>query len=178
VGAELGVPGGVENLMAVLEAGLVRHGGAVELDILVNAAAVVVPPSIEQITVEDFDRQFAVNVKAPYFLIQSVLRIMRDRGRIISLSPEATHVFTSGTLKALTTSVAGSAGARGITVNTVAFLPADPRADAGRSADRAVGHSDVAAVVAFLASPAGGAVTGQCLDATGGVFLGPGLRQR
>ncbi|MEU4604524.1 SDR family oxidoreductase [Kribbella sp. NPDC023972] len=133
IGAELGVPGDVDNLVSQLEAGLAGR----PLDILVNNAAAAPAGPIETDTVDAFDRLFAVNVRAPYFLIQRVLPLLRDGGRIISISSVATRManptqtsfaMTKAALESMTFTLAQSLGARGITVNAVA--PGATRTDA------------------------------------------------
>src|ERR1700754_245554 len=76
VRAELGTAGDVDTLFTGLDQGLAGRG----LDILVNNAAALPAGPIETDTPEQFDRLFAVNVKAPYFLIQRALPLMRDGG--------------------------------------------------------------------------------------------------
>ena len=85
VRAELGVPGDATALWAAYDAGLARYGveGA---DILVNNAGIGLRESIEALTPDGFDRVFAVNVKAPAFLVQEGLKRLRDNGRIINIS--------------------------------------------------------------------------------------------
>ena len=61
------------------------------LDILVANAGVAKSASIEETTVEDFDRLFAVNVRAPFFLVQQLLPIMHEGSSIVLLSSLAAH---------------------------------------------------------------------------------------
>jgi 3-oxoacyl-[acyl-carrier protein] reductase len=191
VGAELGVPGDVENLISQLEADLAGR----PLDILVNNAAVLPAGPIETDTVEAFDRLFAVNVRAPYFLTQRVLPLLRDGGRIISISSVATRIaipaqtsfaMSKGALETMTLALAQAAGTRGITVNAVApgatatpvnaALFETPGLTESLTDLTALGRlgqaDDVAAVVAFLASDDARWITGQVLDASGGLHLG------
>nr|WP_274382978.1 SDR family NAD(P)-dependent oxidoreductase [Methylorubrum extorquens] len=55
------------------------------LDILVNNAGILVPGGVKDITLADFDRQVAVNVRAVFVAAQEAARQMRQGGRIISL---------------------------------------------------------------------------------------------
>ncbi|GAB2670441.1 SDR family oxidoreductase [Kribbella swartbergensis] len=192
IGAELGVPGDVDEVFRQLEAGLAGR----PLDILVNNAAAPPAGPIETDSPEQFDRLVAVNVRAPYFLIQRVLPIMRDGGRIISVSSVATRManptqtsfaMTKGALETMTLTLAQSLGARGITVNAVA--PGATRTEANAAVFETPGLTeaitaltaqgrlgraeDVADVVSFLASGNARWITGQILDASGGLFLGP-----
>jgi 3-oxoacyl-[acyl-carrier protein] reductase len=193
VRAELGTPGDVDALFEGLAAGLVGQ----RLDILVNnAAATTQQGSIEQATPELFDRLFAVNVRAPFFIIQRALPLMRDGGRIINISSADTRIaigfelaysMTKGAVNVLGRTLAHEVGSRGITVNTVApgitdtgklgWLLDNPEAMARTASAAALNRigrpADIAAVVSFLASEDGGWVTGHLLDASGGTFLGP-----
>ncbi|KUL21461.1 SDR family oxidoreductase [Streptomyces regalis] len=164
------------------------------LDILVNNAGVSGSGPVGQTVPEVFDRMIAVNAKAPLFLVQGALPRMRDGGRVINISslasrrsfPESVaYAMSKGALDTMTLCLAKELGGRGITVNTVGpgFIETDmnarrrttPEARAALAAlsvfDR-IGHpSDVADVVAFLASDASRWVTGQYLDVSGGSDL-------
>ncbi|MFD2471154.1 SDR family NAD(P)-dependent oxidoreductase [Amycolatopsis silviterrae] len=185
----------VATLVDRLAAELRERTGEVALDILVNNAATGAG-SITTATPEEFDRVFAVNVKAPFFLVQRLLPVLRDGGRIVNISSADTRIalpfelaysMTKGALDVFSRSLAQELGQRGITVNSVAPGPtptdrtahlfADERLRAGMagaSALRRVAEpADIADVVAFLASADSRWVTGQVVDATGGTFLGP-----
>jgi 3-oxoacyl-[acyl-carrier protein] reductase len=121
--ARLGVDGDFDRLFAGLEAGL---GGA-PLNILVNNAGILDPTPFEQVTPEAFDRSYAVNARAPFFIIQRALPLLRDGGRIINVSSAVTRIvspFThyamgKGAIDVLGLTLARALGPRGITVNTV-----------------------------------------------------------
>ena len=191
VQAEVGTAGDVDTLFTGLERGLAGR----PLDILVNNAAAVPGGPIETDTPEQFDHLFAVNVKAPYFLIQRALPLLRDGGRIITLTSVATRMalpgqtsfaMGKGALETMTLTLASALGTRGITVNAVA--PGATKTDTnvpifeapgieefitGQTALNRLGRAeDVADVVAFLASDDGRWITGQVLDASGGIHLG------
>jgi NAD(P)-dependent dehydrogenase (short-subunit alcohol dehydrogenase family) len=192
VGAELGVDGDVETLFAGVEAGLAGR----PLDILVNNAAAAPAGPLGVTTRTEFDHLFAVNVRAPYFIIQRALPLLRDGGRIITISSVATRManpaqtsfaMTKGAVETMSMTLANELGVRGITVNAVApgatrtatngssfEAPGLAEFIAGTTAlDRLGGPDDVADVVAFLASDAARWITGQVIDASGGLFLGP-----
>lgn len=192
VRALLGADDDVETLFAGVEAGLAGR----PLDIVVNNAAAPPAGPMGVTTREDFDRLFAVNVRAPYFVIERALPLLRDGGRIITISSVATRManpsqtsfaMTKGAVETMSRTLANELGVRGITVNAVA--PGATRTPAngpvfdvpgladlitGTTAlDRLGGPDDVADVVAFLASDQARWVTGQVVDASGGLFLGP-----
>ena len=192
VRAELGVDGDVDTLFTGLEAGLSGQ----RLDILVNNAATRAGGFIEQATPEEFDRMFAVNVRAPLFLIQRALPLLRDGGRIINISSSDTRValplelayaMTKGAINVMSMTLANALGTRGITVNAVApgptdtdmtaFLRGNPEVQAATAAatalDRVGQPADIADAVAFLASDDARWITGELLDVTGGMWLGP-----
>ncbi|ACZ87952.1 SDR family oxidoreductase [Streptosporangium roseum] len=192
VRAELGVDDDVETLFAGVEAGLAGR----PLDILVNNAAAAPAGPLGVTTRTEFDHLFAVNVRAPYFIIQRALPLLRDGGRIVTISSVATRManpsqtsfaMTKGAVETMSMTLANQLGVRGITVNAVApgatrtatngavfETPGLAELIAGTTAlDRLGGPDDVADVVAFLASDAARWITGQVIDASGGLFLGP-----
>jgi 3-oxoacyl-[acyl-carrier protein] reductase len=193
VKAELGVNGGVDTLFNKLDKGLAGQ----PFDIVVNNAAVSNPEAtIARATPEDFDRIFAINVRAPFFIIQRALPLIPDGGRIINISSGVTwfaisaivYAMTKGALNVLGRSLANSLGSRNITVNTISpgitetdMNPSirDKNAEAiGRVADMtALGRpgrpADISDGVAFFASDDARWITGQTLEVNGGLFLGP-----
>ncbi|GIG68834.1 SDR family NAD(P)-dependent oxidoreductase [Phytomonospora endophytica] len=191
VRAAFGTDGDIDALFTGLETGLAGR----PLDILVNNAALPSAGSLAETTPETFDRLLAVNVKAPFFIIQRALAIMADDGRIINLSSAATrvarpalaHAMAKGAINALSLGLAQQVGKRGITVNAVApgptltessdWMVATPaveeRLGAANALDRVGRPADIAAAIAFLASDDARWVTGGVLDVTGGWFLGP-----
>ncbi|WP_326667403.1 SDR family oxidoreductase [Streptomyces sp. NBC_01257] len=192
VQAELGVDGDVETLFTGVERALAGR----PLDILVNNAAAAPAGPLGATTRAEFDHLFAVNVRAPYFIIEHALPLLRDGGRIITISSVATRManaaqtsfaMTKAAVETMSRTLANQLGGRGITVNAVApgatrtatngavfEVPSLADQIAGLTAlGRLGGPGDVADVVAFLASDAARWVTGQVIDASGGLFLGP-----
>ncbi|WP_217549296.1 SDR family oxidoreductase [Streptomyces sp. GbtcB6] len=193
VGAELGTPGDVHELFLALEAGLKERTGETELNILVNNAGVMGGVKAEDTTPEQFDRIFAVNARAPFFVIQRALANMPDGGRIVNISSgltrfanpdEIAYAMSKGAVEQLALHYAKLLGSRGITVNSVApgitrngnplfDIPEAVEAMSALSAFNRVGEpQDVADVVAFLVSDDARWVTGSFVDASGGTLLG------
>ncbi len=192
VRAQRGADGDIDTLFAALADGLDGR----PLDILVNNAAIATfDATIEKATPEQFDREFAVNVRAPFFIIQRALPLLRDGGRIINISsgvtwfatPQTVYSMTKGALDVLGRSIANTLGERGITVNTVSpgvtdtdmnsWLHDSDDAHTGftdiTALDRIGQADDIADTVAFFASDDSRWVTGQTLNVNGGLYLGP-----
>ena len=152
------------------------------IDILVNNAGIFPTGSIDQISPEAFDETFAINVKAGFVASRAVLKSMPDGGRIIFLGSSlaarvpaaglSLYVASKTAVAGLSQALARELGPRGITVNIVHpgstntdMNPADgPRAGDQRqhmaNPSAFADPSEVADVVAFLASPTGRSVTG------------------
>src|SRR6202000_204243 len=122
--ADLSSPNGPHELPAAAR-GIVGD----RLDILVANAGISKAASMEDTTVEDFDRLFAVNVRAPFFLVQQLLPILREGSSVIITSSLAAHAAvgtlspyaaTKGAIDTLVKHFAADLGGRGIRVNAVA----------------------------------------------------------
>ncbi|MCX4793967.1 SDR family oxidoreductase [Streptomyces sp. NBC_01242] len=193
VQAELGAPGGVHELFLGLEQGLKERTGSTELNILVNNAGVMGGVAAEDTTPEQFDRIFAVNAKAPFFIVQRALTNIPDGGRIVNISSgltrfanpdEIAYAMSKGAVEMLALHFAKLLGPRNITINSVApgitrnsnpvfDIPEAVTAMAGLSTFNRVGEpEDVADVIAFLVSDDARWVTGSFVDASGGTLLG------
>lgn len=194
VHAELGVPGDAEALWAAFDDALAGQDGGTGLDILVNNAGITVPRRITEVTEADYDRVFAINTRAPFFIIQRGLDRLRDGGRIVNVSSVATRVavpaiisytMTKAALDYLTLALAQELGPRGITVNSVApgyteteinptlSIPEVRRRYSDASVFGRLGApADIADVVSFMAGADARWVTGQWIDTSGGAHLG------
>ncbi|MFF8868289.1 SDR family oxidoreductase [Streptomyces sp. NPDC015139] len=192
--AELGLPGDADQLWAAFDHILDGQTSEPGLDILINNAGITIPRGIADVTEADYDRVFAVNTKAPFFIVQRGLPRMRDGGRIVNISSAATHIaypqivaygMAKAALDYLTLSLAQELGPRGITVNTVApgytateinpklAVPEVRQKYAQASVFHRLGApSDIADVVSFLAGDQARWVTGQWIAASGGAHLG------
>jgi NAD(P)-dependent dehydrogenase (short-subunit alcohol dehydrogenase family) len=188
IAADLAAPDGPHNL-----ARQVRAIVGDRLDILVANAGTSKAATIEDYTVEDFDRLFAVNVRAPFFLVQQLLPILHEGSSIILLSSLAAraavgilsvYAATKGAVDTITKHFAFILGARGIRVNAVApgVVQTDmsnfTKTDAGRdftlgmqALKRLAEPNDIGGVVAFLASDEARWITGDTIHVDGGSKL-------
>ena len=160
------------------------------LDIVVINASGALPQMIDDVTEESYDEFMAASARGPFFLIQYAGRTLRDGGRIISIStlntrlhPPGGALYTGakGALEHFTVVAALEFGGRGITANIVSpgatdtelLRAANPgetfEDEVARTALKRLGQpEDIAGVVAFLASPDSGWISGQNLSANGG----------
>jgi 3-oxoacyl-[acyl-carrier protein] reductase len=163
------------------------------LDILVANAGISKAATIEDTGTEDFDKLFAVNVRAPFFLVQQLLPIMSAGSSIVFLSSLAArtvvgaspaYAATKGAIDTLVKHFASLLGARGIRVNAVApgvvqtDMSSFTKTDAGRdfalgmqALKRLAQPDDIGGVIAFLASEDARWITGDTIHVDGGSKL-------
>jgi NAD(P)-dependent dehydrogenase (short-subunit alcohol dehydrogenase family) len=188
VGADLGAPGGPHKLAAA-----VRKIVGDRLDVLVNNAGVSYAATIEHQTIEDFDKQFAVNVRGPFFLVQQLLPILGKGSSVVFVSSLAArsavgnlsaYASTKGATDTLVKHFAAALGSRDIRVNAIApgvvetEMSKFAKTDEGRQFTlgmQALQHvaqpDDIAGAVLFLASQDAGWVNGTTLAVDGGSKL-------
>lgn len=174
------VAGAVERTVAEL-------GG---LDILVNNAGVAQMAPVGEFALEDFDRMLAVNVRAVFVATRAAVPHLGAGGRVINIGScnadrmpapgGAVYAMTKSALVGLVKGLARDLGPRGITVNNVQPGPIDTDMNPADSAfaeqlrsrmlaiPRYGTADEVAAMVAFLAGPEAGYVTGASLTIDGG----------
>ena len=159
------------------------------LDILVNSAGVLAVAPLDQFSLEDFDRTVAVNVRSVFVASQAAAKHMKDGGRIINIGSTnaqrmrfaggAVYAMSKSALTGLVKGMARDLGPRGITVNNVAPGPVDTdmNPEAGEfgaalhdlmALRRHAKADEIAGMVAYLAGPEAGFVTGADLLIDGG----------
>lgn len=180
-------PAFVEALRAELP-----EGG---LDILVNNAGTGLYSLLRDTTEDEFDQVFAVHVKGPFFLTQAIEPLMADGGRIVNISSALTrmtfarsgpYAAAKGAVEVLTRYQALEYGERGITANVIAAgaVPTDfgngnLRSDPGlqramidlAALKRLATPEDIGQAIAGLTTASGQWITGQRIEASGGVRL-------
>lgn len=176
-----------EAVVAAVERTVAELGG---LDILVNSAGIGVIAPIDDYRLEDFDRTLAVNLRAVFIATQAAVKHMKAGGRIINIGScnaervpfagGAVYAMSKAALVGLVKGLARDLGPRGITVNNVQPGPVDTDMNPADSdfaellrkqvmALPRYGTADeIAAMVAYLAGPEAGFVTGVSLTIDGG----------
>jgi NAD(P)-dependent dehydrogenase (short-subunit alcohol dehydrogenase family) len=187
-GADLGAADGAFQLAEQVKAIVGSR-----LDVLVANAGISGAAAIEDQTIAQFDDLYAVNVRAPYFVVQQLLPLFGEGTSVILLSSLAVRAAvgqlsaysaSKGAVDTLVKHFASALGARGIRVNAVApgvietDMSSFARTDAGREftlgmqALKRIGQpDDVADVVAFLASNGARWITGTTISVDGGSKL-------
>lgn len=160
------------------------------LDILINNAGIFWAKPILDTTEAEYDQMFAVNAKGQFFALQEAARVMADGGRIVNISTGGTKLAFPGisvygasksALEFFTKVAAKELGARNITVNTVSpgytetDMLSDPQFKTIGVQASPLGRlgtpSDIAQVVAFVVSDEAAWITGDTIQAGGGVAM-------
>ena len=181
--------GKVGDIQRLFDAAFEHFG---KLDILVNNAGIMFNKPLADVTEEEYDLIFTVNVKGTFFSCQQAAKRMADGGRIINFSSSTTammlptygtYVATKGAVEQLSHILAKELGSRGITVNVVSpgatdtelFGQGKTEQEKQRFAQlAALGRlgqpEDIANVVALLVSDDANWITGQNIRANGGTI--------
>ena len=161
-----------------------------KVDILINNAGLMITKPLSDVTEDDFDKQFAVNVKGTFFACQQALKHMENNGRIVNFSTSvagqmfptySVYAGTKGAVEQFTRQLAKEFGSKQITINAVAPGPVntelfklgktEQQIDAMKkmNAFGRIGEpEDIANVIEFLVSDKSQWVTGQTLRVNGG----------
>jgi 3-oxoacyl-[acyl-carrier protein] reductase len=181
--ADAANPGAVT---AAVDKTVATFGG---LDVLVNNAGTAIPKAFEQTTLEEIDSMFNLNVRGVFVATQEALKHMKSGGRIITIGScvgermmtpgLVAYSATKGAVKMFTQGLSREVGGRGITVNNVQPGPIDTDLNpasgdwatpqkAATALNRYGTVDEVAALVAFVASPESSYITGANLTVDGG----------
>ena len=179
------------QIEAILKAISDKYG---DVSVLVNNAGITRDTLLMRMKDEDWDAVLSTNLTSVYRMSQAVLRpMMKARaGRIISISSVVGHMGNAGQtnyaaakagMTGFTKSLAAEVGSRGITVNCVApgFIETDMTAElpedittkmlARIPVGRLGSVKEIAATVAFLASPSAAYITGETIHVNGGMLM-------
>ena len=177
----------VEAVKGAVEKTVATFG---RLDVLVNNAGTAIPKTFEETTIEEMNRVIDINVRGTLAATQAALKHMKSGGRIISIGSAVgervqtpglvAYAATKGAVKIFTQALSREVGSRGITVNNVQPGPIDTDLNpasgdwavpqkAATSLDRYGNVEEIAAAVAFIASPESSYMTGSNLTVDGGM---------
>ncbi|QLG94568.1 SDR family oxidoreductase [Pseudomonas yamanorum] len=164
-------------------------------DFLINNAGIGAHASFADTREEQFDQMVAIHLKGPFFLTQKLLPLIADGGRILNISSGLTrfslpgyaaYASMKGAVEVLTRYQAKELGARGISVNTLApgaiatdfsggAVRDNPDLNAMVANNTALGRAglpdDIGGAISTLLADGSNWITGQRVEASGGMFL-------
>ncbi len=192
---DVAISASFSDFASAIKAALVTHWQREHFDYLVNNAGIGINAPFSETTEAQFDELMAIHLKGPFFLTQALLPLIADGGRIVNLSSGlarfalpgyAAYGAMKGAIEVLTRYQAKELGARGIAVNVVApgaietdfgggLVRDNAQLNAFVASQTALGRvglpDDIGGVIASLLSDDNRWVTGQRIEASGGMFL-------
>ncbi|MGJ7546531.1 SDR family NAD(P)-dependent oxidoreductase [Variovorax sp. LT1R16] len=180
---------------AQLKAALARVWQRETFDHLVNNAGIGTHAAFADTTEAQFDALVDIHFKGPFFLTQTLLPLIADGGRIVNVSSglarfslpgSSAYASMKGAIEVLTRYLAKELGPRGIAVNVVApgaietdfsggMVRDNPALNAMIASQTALGRvglpDDIGGAISLLLQPGNGWITGQRIEASGGMFL-------
>jgi bifunctional oxygenase/reductase len=194
VAGDLADPLAPAHIIASVRDGLAQRGMPAVLHGLVTSAGEMVPGGVLELTADAIDHAFAVNVRSQILLIGAAVPMMPRGGRIVTVSAALARRANPGilaqsaskiALQDVVRNLAAELGPLGISIVDIApgvtrtdlsgGLLGNPGVEQQIAADTALGRvgepEDIANVIAAFLSPATAWVTGQVIEATGGLAL-------
>ncbi|MFI8621774.1 MAG: SDR family oxidoreductase [Marinomonas sp.] len=180
-----------ERLQKVLESEFGRQ----DFDYLLNNAGTGIQSSIEETSYEALEEMLAIHVKGPFFLTQALLPLIKNGGHILNVSSglarftlpgSSAYAIAKGGVEVMTRYMAKEFSQRQVRVNTLApgaiatdfrdgNVRDNPEMNKMVSSVTALGRvgeaEDIGQAVAMLLSDGAGWITGQRIEASGGMFL-------
>ena len=177
----------VKAVEAAVEKAFATFG---RLDVLVNNAGTAIPKRFEDTTLEEMDKVIDINIRGVFATTQAALKHLGEGGRIIMIGSAVgerafapglvPYAATKAAVRMFTQALSREVGGRGITVNNVQPGPIDTDLNpasgdwavpqkAATALDRYGRVEEIAAMVAFIASPEASYITGTNLTVDGGM---------
>jgi 3-oxoacyl-[acyl-carrier protein] reductase len=173
-------------VQSAVEKTVATFGG---FDVLVNNAGTAIPNKFEDAKLEELDQVVNLNIRGTFIATQAALKVMNKGGRIIMIGScvgermmtpgLASYAATKGAIKMFVQGLCREVGDRAITVNNIQPGPIDTELNpaagewavpqkANTALNRYGSVDDIAAMVAFVASPDASYITGASLTVDGG----------
>jgi 3-oxoacyl-[acyl-carrier protein] reductase len=184
--------GAADGAKKIVDATVKEFG---KIDIIVNNAAVATFQGVEQVELEEIERQYNVNVRGPLLLVRESVPHLQENGRIINISSvgarfgmpgSSIYAGTKGALESMSRVWAHEFGGKNITSNSINPGPVSTDMTASQPAEvletldkyvqtaalkRFATAEEIANVAAFLASAESQWITGDVLNANGGLIF-------
>jgi 3-oxoacyl-[acyl-carrier protein] reductase len=184
--------GAVDGAKKIVDATVKEFG---KIDIVVNNAAVATFQGLDEVEIDEYERQYNVNVRGPLLLVKESKPHLQENGRIINISSvsarfgmpgSSIYAGTKGALESMSRVWAHELGGKNITSNSINPGPVSTDMAMSQSPEviknleqivqsaalkRFASVEEIANVAAFLASPESQWVTGDVLNANGGLIF-------